>query len=90
VRFEWNEEKAKVNKAMHGVDFATAQLAFDDPKGIVQFDAKHSKGELRWFYHGKVNGRVLTVRYTQRGQSIRLIGAGYWRSGRENYEKNAT
>lgn len=30
---------------------------------------------------------VLTVRFTYRQQTIRIIGAGYWRKGKAIYEQ---
>lgn len=42
---------------------------------------------MRWWLLGKVDGRVMLVRYTHRpGGVIRLIGAGYWRNARDYYE----
>jgi uncharacterized protein len=58
--------------------------------GCTEGKIQHYRHIVNFTEAGRVNGRVLTVRYTQRGQSIRLIGAGYWREGREFYEKNAT
>ena len=34
---------------------------------------------------GKVDDGILTVRFTYRGETIRIIGAGYWRKGRRIY-----
>ena len=42
----------------------------------------------RYFCIGFVNGGVATVRFTIRGDSIRIFGAGYWRKGKKLYEKN--
>jgi hypothetical protein len=36
---------------------------------------------------GKVNNRIITVRFTYREGKIRIIGAGYWRKGKKYYEK---
>jgi len=30
---------------------------------------------------------IVTVRFTRRGDRLRIIGAGYWRKGKELYEK---
>jgi uncharacterized DUF497 family protein len=46
----------------------------------------HSSAEQRRFCLGIVNGGVMTVRFTVRGTTIRIIGAGYWRKGRRAYE----
>lgn len=88
MRFSWNRAKERANLARHGVDFTVAERAFADPKALVLFDAAHSdRHELRWWLLGMVDGRVLLVRYTHRPNGIiRVIGAGYWRMGREYYE----
>ncbi|MSU46471.1 MAG: BrnT family toxin [Lacunisphaera sp.] len=90
MRFSWDRAKERDNLARHGVDFTTAQRAFADPKSIVLFDSAHSTPqELRWWLLGKVDARILLVRYTHRpGGVIRLIGAGYWGAGRDYYENH--
>ena len=85
--FEWDEEKNAENLRKHGVDFETAQYAFIDPKRVIAEDLAHSKIEKRYYVFGKVKGGVLTVRFTKRSNSIRIIGAGYWRKGKNIYEK---
>lgn len=88
MRFEWNSHKEASNIAKHGVDFATARLAFSDPKALVLLDEDHSNHvELRWWLLGKVGERILLVRYTHRANgAVRVIGAGYWKEGRDYYE----
>ncbi len=85
--FEWDEEKNTENVRKHGVEFKVAQYAFIDPKRVVAEDILHSGKEKRYFVFGKVKGGVLTVRFTHRGNRIRIIGAGYWRKGKKIYEK---
>jgi len=85
--FEWDEEKNAENLRKHGIDFNTAQYAFIDPKRVIAQDLAHSKTEKRYYVFGKVKGGVLTVRFTYRNNSIRIIGAGYWRKGKKIYEK---
>lgn len=87
THFIWDFEKELTNIARHGVDFTTALLAFKDPKRKIYFDSKHSDKEDRYFCIGKVNEKILTVRFTYRSERIRIIGAGYWRKGREYYDK---
>ena len=67
------------------VDFATAQLAFGDRKRVIA--ERHSSREKRCFCFGQVGGGVLTVRFTYRAGVIRIIGAGYWRKGRQVYDR---
>ena len=71
----------------HGVDFQTAQYAFIDPKRVIAEDLTHSNKEKRYYCFGKVKGGVLTVRFTYRKSKIRLIGAGFWRKGKDIYDK---
>ena len=87
TRFLWDREKELDNLLKHGVDFETAQTAFDDPNIVIYFDPRHSSGENRFFCFGKVQGKILTVRFTYRENHIRIIGAGYWRKGEKIYEK---
>ncbi len=88
MNFEWDEAKGRRNVRKHGLDFETARQAFGDPCRMIISDSKHSRDEARWHCLGMVQGRVLTVRFTLRGDKIRIIGAGFWREGKELYEKN--
>ena len=85
--FEWDDEKEDENLAKHGVDFETAQYAFADPKLVIAEDLEHSKKEKRFYCFGKVEGGILTVRFTYRKSRIRIIGAGFWRKGKKIYEE---
>jgi uncharacterized protein len=85
--FEWDADKDEANREKHGVAFATAQLAFLDPKRVIAKDLAHSTTrEERFYCFGQVGSGVLTVRFTYRNQVIRIIGAGYWRKGKKIYE----
>jgi len=85
--FEWDESKNATNLKKHGVSFETAQYAFIDTKRIIAKDLTHTKVEKRNYCFGKVKGGVLTVRFTYRNNRIRIIGAGFWRKGKNIYEK---
>jgi len=87
TRFEWDETKDRLNQQKHGIAFSVAQYAFTDPKRIILEDMEHSIGEKRFYCLGKVENRILTVRFTYRNNVIRLFGAGYWRKGKTLYEK---
>lgn len=50
-------------------------------------DLTHSEIEKRYFCFGEVEGGILTVRFTYRGDVIRIFGAGYWRKGKVIYER---
>lgn len=85
--FEWDAAKDAENQCKHGVSFAQAREAFSDAGRVIAEDVMHSQHEARYFCMGRVGGGVLTVRFTWRNQMIRIIGAGYWRKGREIYER---
>ena len=84
--FIWDEGKNQTNIKKHGVSFKDATQAFNDPNRITLYDEGHSQSEERYFCIGKVHGEVLTVRFVIRGDVIRIIGAGYWRKGRQIYD----
>ncbi len=85
MTFEWDEEKDRINWEKHGLAFEQAQKAFFDPHRIIPEDSKHGSDETRFFCIGFVEGLVATVRYTMREERIRIIGAGYWRTGKRLY-----
>jgi uncharacterized protein len=85
--FEWDDDKDKENQAKHGVSFMIAQHVFLDPRRVVVEDASHSSEEDRFYCIGEVGGGILTVRFTYRGDVIRIYGAGYWRRGKKIYEE---
>ena len=85
--FEWDPEKDLVSQARHGVSFSEAQSAFADPDRVIAEDLSHSHCEKRDYCFGKAGEGILTVRYTTRRGVIRIIGAGYWRKGKQIYER---
>lgn len=87
ARFEWDEDKDRENQAKHKVSFSFAQRAFLDPCRIIAKDVRHSGEEERFYCIGRVNEGIVTVRFTFRGNIIRIIGAGYWRKGKTIYEE---
>jgi uncharacterized DUF497 family protein len=86
AKFEWDASKDKLNQDKHGVSFEFAQYAFADPNRVIAEDLSHSQKEKRFYCFGKVGDGIITVRFTFRGNVIRIIGAGYWRKGRKLYE----
>ncbi|MEK6552604.1 MAG: BrnT family toxin [Bacteroidota bacterium] len=87
ILFEWNSRKNKINQEKHNVLFEEAQLAFLDTNRIIAKDIEHSSTENRYYCFGKVNEDIMTVRFTFRNNRIRIIGAGFWRKGKQIYEK---
>jgi hypothetical protein len=87
AEFEWDNAKNWTNQRKHGVGFELAQRAFLDPHRVIAEDLGHSGSEQRYFCFGYVEGGVMTVRFTHRGNRIRIFGAGYWRKGKAIYEQ---
>ena len=72
MQFEWDENKARSNKAKHGVDFESArQFDFDTALYIV--DNTVAYGEERWQAIGFIGPRLHTLIFTDRESRIRII-----------------
>lgn len=88
VEFEWDLSKDNENIRKHGVSFAEAVESFLDPQGFQLTDCKHSWSEKRSYWIGRLaTGRVLTTRFTKRGNTIRIIGSAEWRKFRRLYHE---
>ena len=73
--FEWHHAKASSNYAKHGVTFDTAKRAFSDPFMVEVLDDSEDYSEERFLLIGMVDGQLLSVTYTPRQGSYRLISA---------------
>ena len=85
--FEWDPEKDFANQTKHGVSFAEAQHAFANAYLVIARDLSHRANEERYFCFGEYACGILTVRFTYRRDKIRIFGAGYWRKGKQIYER---
>lgn len=79
MRFTWDENKNRANRAKHDISFETARLAFEDPAAHVEPD-RVVDGEQRWTIFGVVaNLHVLAVCHTYHESDseefIRIISA---------------
>jgi len=87
VIIESDPRKETANFAKHGVDFSTVETALSDPRLMVRVGDAHSTAqETRYYGTGHDGHGVLTVRFTVRGETLRVFGAGYWRKQRKDYE----
>jgi uncharacterized protein len=80
--FEWDGAKQQANRKKHGLDFRTAAKVFLDPH-MIEFDDRDADDEVRFNAIGLVDGRMLIVSYTMRGDVVRIISA----RGAEPHEK---
>ena len=86
MKFEWNEDKNKINLIKHGIDFHYAISIFLDKDRIEWEDIRKDYGENRYITIGNVEKNLLTVVYTLRHDRYRLISArGARKDERETY-----
>ena len=74
MAFEWDPSKAEANRQRHGVDFADAVGAFEDPLALTQPDPYPTEERFVTLGRDFLNRLVLVV-WTRRGDNIRLISA---------------
>lgn len=82
MKFEWDENKNKLNIKNHKVSFEQAISVFYDEAAIIFQDVAHSKDEDRFVIIGKSSlDKVLFVCYCERGKDklnediLRIISA---------------
>ncbi len=87
MRFQYDPSKAAANLRKHGVSFADAEGALEDPLAITVEDPD-SEGEARFITVGLGNaGELLVVVYTERNGEYRIISARRaTRKERKSYE----
>ena len=87
LQFEWDNEKARLNLAKHGIDFGDARTVFLDPLAYIFDDKWHSFGEKREIIIGQDDkNRLLLVCFTEKNQIIRIISARLTtKKERQNY-----
>ncbi len=61
MEFEWDESKAALNFAKHGVSFTYAVRVFQDPHHIEEEDPLDHWGDIRHRVIGIAEGRLLFV-----------------------------
>ena len=62
MHWTWDEDKNAANKGKHGIGFESAQLAFQDPLSLTDYD--RYEGEERFHTIGMVEGRLILVVHT--------------------------
>jgi len=69
MQFEWDEQKRRTNIRKHGFDFRDAFKVFDSPM-LVAPDDRVYYGEDRCIGIGILEGRIVVVIFTERGDDI--------------------
>ena len=81
--YEWDETKSQENLSKHGLSFDDAEIVFSGP--CVTFeDNRFDYGEPRFITLGRLEGRMVVVAYTPRGERTRIISM---RKGNRREEK---
>ena len=69
--FEWDDEKSRTNQTKHGIDFDTARALWDDGNR-VEIQSPYPV-ESRSILIGKIDKKLWTAIFTQRGDALRII-----------------
>jgi uncharacterized protein len=69
--FEWDETKRRRVLDERGLDFIDGAAAFDG-RPLLTVPARH-ESEERWLSIGEIEGRIVAVVWTWRGDNIRII-----------------
>lgn len=72
MKLEWDEQKRRTNLSKHGLDFADAEQIFEYDVWEIE-DTRQDYGEERIITFGLLEGRVVILIYTPRGESLRII-----------------
>ncbi len=76
MEFEWDDEKAASNLRKHGVSFVNAADALRSDRLVVEkLDMDGDYGEERTIAYAVLDGVILMIVYTMRGEIYRLISA---------------
>ncbi len=77
MEFEWDEIKARLNQAKHGISFSEAREIFERSV-LMREDTRRDYGETRYVSVGEIGDTVivvLVVVHTPRGRKTRIISA---------------
>ncbi len=72
MEFEWDEAKRLANIRKHGIDFIDVREVFDGDTVTVE-DNRDDYGEQRFVTFGLLQGILVAVVHTERGDSTRII-----------------
>jgi uncharacterized protein len=74
MKFEWDEEKAKINLDKHGLSFADVELVFNGPT-VTFVDDRRDYRETRYVTLGLLEETLIVVyiAHTLRSDIVRLI-----------------
>ncbi len=72
MKFEWDENKRLINLQKHGIDFADADLVFENVTATTA-DYRFDYAETRYMTYGLLRGEIVTIIHTETDDIIRVI-----------------
>jgi len=84
VKFEYDENKSRINKEKHNIDFVEAQKLWQDEDALV-VPAQMVDEEIRYALISKILTKCFIAIFTIRDDTYRIISV---RRCRKNEEKN--
>lgn len=72
MNFEYDENKSKINKSKHGIDFEEAKELWEDPYSF-ELASPQSEDEERFLVLGQISSKNYTAITTYRNENIRII-----------------
>jgi uncharacterized DUF497 family protein len=91
MEFDWDPAKDAANRRKHGVSFEQATEVFEDHSKVGWLCSYPEDEEERFIVIGRQGWRIVTVVYTLRGTTTRLISARKAsRSERRAYDQSET
>ena len=75
MHLEWDDAKDARCRRERGFSFADVAPALADPARLVETDDRRDYGEIRRRCIGAVDGRIVTIVFTTRDATIRIISA---------------
>jgi len=81
--YEWDEQKNKKNRFERGLDFTDAETVFSGACLTFE-DSRFDYGEPRFITFGLLEGRLVVIAHTPRGEKTRIISM---RKGNDREQK---
>lgn len=78
MKFEWDEQKARLNEKKHGISFNDAESIFYDENARLLYNVEHSSEEERYIMLGMSDSLLLLVVchvYKEDEETIRIFSA---------------
>ncbi|MCA3635148.1 MAG: BrnT family toxin [Methylobacterium sp.] len=73
MKMDWDEAKRLANIEKHGIDFDDVDVLFLDERSVIYPSPRND--EERFVLVGLLNFRFVSVVFTKRGETIRIISA---------------